>query len=237
MAADLVVYAIVAAGLVLWLRNVLGTRHGAERERPSPIVLTADPEKPGALTVMENHPPTAEARIVTLAQNPTKILSIENKTAESGLLDIARSDRNFDINFFLDGAQEAYIMVIEAFAKGERETLRDLLADPVYKTFDDAITARESRREKSQTEIAALRKVQVTDASLKAGTAFITVRFHADETTQTFDENGNRIAGTPGKTHTMKDVWTFGRDIRGRDPRWLVYQTREDDIGDDSGAD
>ena len=32
MTADLLVYALVAAGLVFWLRSILGTRHGDERQ-------------------------------------------------------------------------------------------------------------------------------------------------------------------------------------------------------------
>ena len=37
MSADILLYALVAAGLVFWLRNILGTRHGDERQRSNPF--------------------------------------------------------------------------------------------------------------------------------------------------------------------------------------------------------
>ena len=45
MPADLIVYAVVAAGLIFWLRSILGTRHGEEHERPNPFLT---PEKADA---------------------------------------------------------------------------------------------------------------------------------------------------------------------------------------------
>ena len=100
MAPDLIVYALVAAGLVLWLRNVLGSRHGDERERPNPFMLPGDiSERPrGAIG---DDSPNAQALIANLAANPGKVISVGGKNAEIGLLEISRADRSFDINFFL----------------------------------------------------------------------------------------------------------------------------------------
>ncbi len=233
MAPDLIVYAIVAAGLVLWLRNVLGTRHGDERERPNPFTAqpeAADPRRP--YLEGETRPLTSQERIIALAANPTPVMSVENKTAETGLLDISRTDKNFDINFFLDGAQEAFVMIVEAFAKNDRETLRDLLEPQVYAAFEGAITARENAGEKMMNEILAVRKSEVIEAKLQGRIAYVTVRFQADEITVTRDKNDVVLSGHPERVIPMRDVWTFSRDIRGRDPRWLVHETRGDFDGD-----
>jgi predicted lipid-binding transport protein (Tim44 family) len=120
-------------------------------------------------------------------------------------------------------------MIVEAFAKGEKETLRNLLAEPVYKSFDEALGAREKRGETMSTEILAIRKAEISAAGMKGRMAMITVRFRADETTVTKDAEGAVIAGHPERVIEMKDVWTFGRDTRSRDPRWLVYETSGDE--------
>ncbi|HRC27077.1 MAG TPA: hypothetical protein PKX87_06575, partial [Alphaproteobacteria bacterium] len=39
---DLILYAAIAVGLVFWLRSVLGTRHGDERQRPNPFAPPSD---------------------------------------------------------------------------------------------------------------------------------------------------------------------------------------------------
>ena len=44
MPADIVIYAVVAVGLILWLRSILGTRHGNERSRPNPFMAPRSPD-------------------------------------------------------------------------------------------------------------------------------------------------------------------------------------------------
>ena len=95
MPADLILYALVAAGLVFWLRSVLGTRHGEERERENPM---SDQD----MNITDIGNPAEQ--IAALAANPSKNHQIDNKTAENGLMDIAEADRDFDVEVFLDAA-------------------------------------------------------------------------------------------------------------------------------------
>lgn len=235
MPADLIVYALIAAGLVFWLRSVLGTRHGEERDRPNPLAPTDKSAQPGALPPGGElfAPVSMEQKISELAaagKGGTRV--IDNKTAETGLIEIARADSSFDIDFFLDAAQEAFAMIVEGFAAGDREMLRDLLEDSVYKAFDSAIIARESRQETQTTDIHAIRRAEVTGVRMEGRKALITVRFTAEETSVTRDSAGNIIHGHPDKISQMKDIWTFSRDIRSKDPAWRVCETRGDVEGD-----
>lgn len=233
MAPDLIFYAIIAAGLVLWLRNVLGTRHGDERQRHNPFTPEAQQaERAKTLPDGEVRTATPQDGILALVANPGRVTSVESKTAESGLLDIAKADKNFEINFFLQAAQDVFVMIVEAFARGEREILKDLLEPSVYSAFESAITAREEKGETASMEILAVRKAQVTAARVDGRQAYITVRFHADEISMTKNKDGEIIAGHAERIVPMRDLWTFGRDIRGRDPRWLVHETRGDIEGD-----
>ncbi len=235
MPADLIVYALVAAGLVFWLRSILGTRHGDEQERPNPYVQTEQSADSSAdnLYLADEKPITPEDSILALAENKTGNLSVENKTAENGLLDISKADKKFDINVFLMGAQDAFAFIVEAFGEGDKETLKNLLTEGVYSAFEGAIDERDKRGENMVTEIHAIKKAEVTGARIEDKKAFITVRFTADETSVVKDEDGEIIEGHPDKITQMRDVWTFGRDVNAKDPRWLVYETR-DDLEDDN---
>jgi predicted lipid-binding transport protein (Tim44 family) len=229
---DLILYALIAAGLVFWLRSVLGTRHGEERERPNPYIkieiLTAEEaaalgDGPESLSAPE--------RIERLAQNPGPVNSIADKTAENGLLEIAAIDKNFDIDFFLQGAQDAFAIIVEAYAAGDRETLKGLLSPGVYTAFDGGIAAREERKETQVTDIHAIRKAEIVAAKREDRMAFVTLRIVADESSITRDAQGAVIFGSLEKITQTKDIWTFGRDLKSKDPTWLVYETRTD-IGD-----
>ncbi|MGB4107529.1 MAG: Tim44/TimA family putative adaptor protein [Alphaproteobacteria bacterium] len=228
MSADLLVYALVAAGLVFWLRSILGTRHGDERQRENPLARAALEPGPEAASPFaeEQRETTGEDRIKKLAAEEGGKVSVAE--AEIGLVAIARVDREFDISFFMDGAQEAFAMIVESFAAGDREMLKDLLGQAVYHAFEAAITAREQRGEKQDTQIRAIRKAEAIEAKVDGRKAFVTVRFTADEVSVTRDSTGEIIEGHPEKVTSMRDVWTFSRDIKSRDPRWLVVETRGD---------
>ena len=231
MTADLLVYALVAAGLVFWLRSILGTRHGDERQRENPLTrppLEANPDNMNPFAEEEREM-TGEDRVKKLAADSGGKISIDGATVEAGLIDIARADREFDVGFFMDGAQEAFAIIVEAFAAGDRETLKDLLGPAVYHAFEAAITAREQRGEKQETQIRAIRKAEAIEAGVSARSkANITVRFTADEVSVTRNSAGEIIDGHPEKLTAMRDVWTFSRDTKSRDPRWLVIETRGD---------
>lgn len=233
MPADLIVYALVAAGLVFWLRSILGTRHGNERDRSHPLM---SPDRLGRVPAEDDAasraPENMEEKISELAGKKGGPKVIDNRTAEMGLIEIARADGAFDIDSFLDGAQEAFVMIVEGFAEGDRETLRALLADTVYQAFDSALRAREERGEMQTTDIHAIRKAEVLAARLEGRRAMITVRFIADETSVVRNAAGEIVHGHPDRISQMKDIWTFGRDIRSKDPSWLVYETRGDEDGD-----
>ncbi len=229
MTAELIVYALIAAGLVFWLRSILGTRHGEERQRPNPLMA---PEKlPAALEgeiLSEVKQVTAQEKISNLALHPGPVMSIDNKSAENGLLDIAAADKSFDIKFFLEAAQDAFAMVVEAFAEGDREALKDLLEPSVYEPFEAAIVVRENKGETQRTEIHSVQQARVIEAALNGRIAKITVRFKAEETSVTTNKNGDIIEGHPEKITRMVDIWSFSRDVKSKDPRWLVSETRGD---------
>lgn len=236
MPADLFVYALVAAGLIFWLRNIMGTSHEDEPKRPGN--LAGEPAKGGPPSlgdsnfVADDVPASQSDRIADLAKNPTNILAIDNKTAENGLIEIADRDRSFDIDVFLEGAQDAFVMIVEGFAKGDRELLESLLGEDVFNAFNAAIDEREKIENIQETEIHAVRNAEVIEAKLDYNKALVTIRFKADETSVTRDKTGKIIEGDPDKTTEMHDIWTFGRDIKSRDPRWFVFETRGDFDGD-----
>lgn len=238
MAVDIIVYGVIAAGLVFWLRNILGTRHGDERERPNPLAGAAQ-DAPSPHSAHAQNPQMGAApeqlqkpqsvRIAEIAQNPKGAFRIDNKTAENALVDIARAEKNFDIDFFADAVQDVFVMVVEAFARGDRATLEDLLRKDVFDAFDAAIGVREKAGETLMSEIHAIRGAQVIAAQMDKKMAYITIRFVADETRVLKDEHHNIISGNPDKVSEMIDIWTFAHDLSGRDPRWLLIETRSDD--------
>lgn len=233
MSGELLLYALVAGGLVFWLRSILGTRHGEERDRSEGIVaMSNEPSVAETPSSKETADVNISAQIDELFQKQEGTISIENASAKSGLLDIAKADKAFDVKFFLEAVQDVFAMVVEGFGDGDKEMLQDLLAADVYKAFEGAIDAREAAGETLENEIQAISKAEILEAKLDNKKAVITVRFIASEVTLTKDKDGEIIAGNPDKSVHMRDIWTFSRDTKSRDPRWFVIETRGDFEGD-----
>lgn len=231
MQTELILYAIVAAGLVFWLRSVLGTRHGDERERPNPFA--ASNEKPFA----ENTPAITQAEQdeIALYERETRPVlprnvSIEGVDADNGLVDIARAKRDFDLAHFAQGAQDAFVIIVEAFAQGDRDTLKNLLVPSVYEAFSAALDDRENKGETVSTEIHSVRRAEIIKAGVVGNEARITIRFIADETCVIRDKDGVILSGDPDRITEMNDIWTFSHEIKSRDPRWLLAETSDGDV-------
>lgn len=238
MPADILLYAAVAAGLVFWLRSVLGTRHGEERERHNPF--TPQSEEAGGesakTAVHASVAPSIDGNGMPVETNLQEGLgrgmAIDGDAAEAGLLQIAKTDRSFELAMFLNAAQDVFIMVVEGFSSGDRETLKMLLDEKVYHAFDKAIIQREQDGQEATVEIHAIRRTEVIDAVLEGSVAKVTVRFVADETNILRDDKGEILAGNPDYITETIDVWTFARDLKSKDPTWRVTETREEEASD-----
>jgi len=232
VSGELLLYALVAGGLVFWLRSILGTRHGEERDRSSNIISldldSAANDKADNASAFES----GEDMIASLIENKDGVASIQGKDAEAGLMDIIAADKNFDMKFFFEAIQDVFAMVVEGFGEGDKEMLEDLLAPDVYNAFATAIDAREKSGETLSNEIQAINKAEIIEAKLDGKQANITVRFTASEISVTRDAEGEIIAGHPERAIEMLDIWTFSKDIKSRDPRWFVVETRGDFDGD-----
>ncbi len=236
MPGDLIIYAVVAVALVVWLRSVLGTRHEGD-EPASPVAGLPDLEAPkmsGDIDgVKELSAPTAgaEQQLQYVAKDKTGVIKIEAE-AEAALRKVIEADPTFSLKFFFSAVQDVFAMVVEAFADGDRDALEDMLIPQVYQPFSDAIDAREAKGHRASAEVHAIEEAYIIDAALEGRKAYITVRFVADQSSCVRDEAGNVIEGDPARNTRMIDIWVFSRDLKSRDPRWMVVETRGDFDGD-----
>lgn len=222
---DIILFAAIAIFLVLRLRSVLGQKNPDEPQRPNPFVPPAaqDPEngdgdsviEPDRLTGDENTPQRALPKPVSA---PTSL---------AGGLELIRAvDPRFEEKDFLKGARAAFAIIVEAFARGDTETLRRLLAPQVFASFDQAITARKAAGQTLESKIVALRDADLTAAQLEGDTARVTVHYVSTQINVTRDDAGTVIDGDPAKAEDIDDIWIFARNVRDSNPNWILVETR-----------
>ncbi len=212
---DLILFAMVAAFLVLRLRSVLGRRTGFERPPGEAAPGLGQPPAGREADALPPPAPSAGQRALPDPRSP----------AGQALTAIRGVDPAFDPGAFLGGAEGAFRMIVEAFAAGDRATLRNLLADDAYGGFENAITMREQAGETQRTELRTIQDMAIEGAELRGSVADITLRIVSDQVNLTIAQDGSISAGAEAVTE-ITDIWTFQRDLATSDPTWKLVGTR-----------
>ncbi|MES2096902.1 MAG: Tim44/TimA family putative adaptor protein [Pseudomonadota bacterium] len=215
MLVYIVILAMVALFLGLRLYAVLGKRTGHEQVLRNP----ADDRPVPPITLPRAAEPTAEPR------DPGS-QAFESR-AQSGLRTLIAADSSFDVPGFLEGSKSAYRMILEAFWKGDEETLGWLTEDHVRDAFAEAIKARNVAGHVLENKLVAIERAQITDVVIQGRTARITVAIDADIAGVTRDADGTIIAGSLSDAVETHDVWTFSRTLKSNDPNWKLADTDE----------
>jgi predicted lipid-binding transport protein (Tim44 family) len=176
----LFVAAMVAGVVCFRLYSVLGRRTGHE---PPPQAVSA-PQTPNAL-----QPQVAPVQ------------------TSNGILEIQLADSSFDTPKFLIGARDAYAQIVNAFAAGDRDTLRPLLSPDVFAAFDAGIAG----RSEAPAALVKLTDARVSGSALHGRDAEVTVTFTAEFA-----------------SGTVIDVWTFERNLDSTNPNWVLVATSGD---------
>lgn len=188
---EIVILAFVAGFVLFRLYTTLGRRTGSERPA-SPTPAPAQGELPREAPSPVRRPAPAPSG-----------------AAGEGLMAIVRADPSFDVEHFTAGARAAYELIVNAFAKGDRETLKGLLTPRVFESYSAAIAQREASGGMGP-ELVRLRSAEVIDASLEGDIARVAVKFEAE-----------LAEGAHGVRDAL-ERWTFERNVRSADPNWLL---------------
>ncbi len=215
MTFTIVLLALVAAFLGLRLYSVLGKRTGHEQEP-----VTRQPLDTGVPVIRQ--PALGGENAPALPQGD---ISNVDLAAQSGLRAIANADRQFDTGLFIEGGKSAYKLVLEAYWKGDKDTLRFLCDDDVYDSFAEAIDGRAERGETLENRLVRIDDARIADASFDHPVARITLRIDADIAALVKDKDGNVIGGSLTDAVETHDVWTFMRDVKSGDHNWKLDET------------
>ncbi len=232
-------YTLIFAGLAVFvifkLRSVLGTRTGEEKPPFDPF-QPREPVKPANESKTSNEglndnviPLQRTGEVKTGVEEPAtwrwEGIAAEGSPLADGFDTLVKADRSFDPRNFQSGARAAYEMIVTAFSRCDRKSLKDLLSKDVFDGFNGVMTAREQRGETAETTFVSIDKVDILQAGIKDGTMQVVVRFVSKIISATRDKNGLVVDGNPEKVADITDIWTFAREVAAKDPNWKLVAT------------
>jgi predicted lipid-binding transport protein (Tim44 family) len=192
---ELVILAAVAAVVLFQLYAVLGRRVGRQAEDLA--------QAPAGPTAREPLAPTTPG--------------VTEPAALTGLAALRARDPSFDVARFMQGARQAFTMVIKAFAAGDRNTLKPLLAPEVMSTFEAEIAKRESEGRSENVEFLQEPRADLESLGVIGDLAKASVRFLAEFRSRSKGPEGEAV-----DDRRTAEVWTFQRNLTSRDPNWTL---------------
>ena len=184
---DIIIFAAVAVFLIYRLRGVLGKRTGFQKD-VSPTTT----------------PPKTQDKI------KTEIPPLSEKEQKLSL--VYENDNDFNHKSFLEGAKNAFEMIITAYNQGDKQTLKPLVSKNVYSAFENAIDEKNNDPSYQfySLVVDGVENVEITNSLIK-----ITIRFISE---QFKNEDENSII----KKH---DIWTFEKKLNNKSPLWILSST------------
>ncbi|MFM9844129.1 MAG: Tim44/TimA family putative adaptor protein [Dongiaceae bacterium] len=223
---DIIILAAIALFVVVRLYKVLGQRTGQERPHDPFAPRPAEDARPDKVISLPDRGrrPEVPADLAVRPADGSK--SAPAPALLPGLASIHTADPSFDPDSFLGGVRAAFEMIVGAFAAGDTATLRPLLNDEVFENFKRAIDTRTAANETLQTTLVGIRSTDIIEAELQGRVAEITVTIVSEQINVTRNAEGQVVDGDPVKVEPVTDIWTFARQVRARDPNWVLVATR-----------
>ena len=186
---DIIIFAAIAAFIIYRLRGVLGKRTGFQKKSTDQQFVKEQPAQK-----------KEEVKIPQLRENEQKLEVVYKKIP------------TFEHRSFLEGAKKAFEIIITAFNKGDKDTLKNLVSKDVYKAFETAIN---NGSNNPNSQFYSLVIDGVDDAKVENGNITIAVNFISE---QILGDNEEDIVKN-------KDTWVFEKPESSKGPVWMLVST------------
>ena len=205
---DIIILGLLAIFLGFRLKGLLGDRSG----------YSGDLKNPDAVNKEER----------TENQN---VIKLNNTTINGeGLDSLIKADPGFNEKEFLEGAKNAFRIIIKSFSDSEIESLKPLLDYDLLNSFTKSISEREARQERQFSDVVSFKNFEIIKVNITDNLASITLKIVSEQIKYLVDKNDVLLEGNKDQSEIIKDKWVFERDISSTNPNWSLVET---DIFDD----
>lgn len=128
---------------------------------------------------------------------------------------------------FLPKAKKAFEVIFEAYAEGDKETLKELLSPKICKAFCMAVDDRESRGEKLEGLLVRFVRIDIISVTTRNdGEVLITVKFVTEQSNVLKSRSGTVIEGDSNFVQNRTDQWVFARKMQSKSATWFLQEIK-----------
>ena len=131
---------------------------------------------------------------------------------------ILNLDKNFSFHNFIQGAKEAFKIIVEAFNNKKVEEIKHLVSTEVYDNFQKAVKAKNNNNE--DTFKISFVKASILEIEVVKNYANIKVKFLSSQKVT--------LNNKTKSLENIKDIWTFEKDMTTDSLVWQLVEVGTD---------
>lgn len=218
--ADLIVIIALAAFVIFKYRQVLGHKTGRDVEN---LPMQGSRNKGDrVITLKEFQDEVERAGHHLEPQQDEALEALEDEALKKSLEELKQQEENFSLDSFMQGAKGAFDMVMEAFEKEDRGTLKSLLSENLFREFDQELKQFAKQHKRPQTTLVSILSAVPVSAKLQKQVVQISVRFLSEQIHVIKNDKDEIIEGDVSRIEQVEDEWVFERPLRSRNPNWTI---------------
>ena len=128
---------------------------------------------------------------------------------------------------FLQGAKIAYETIITDFSDSDNKitSSKPLLSEKIYEQFKTSLAEREAKNHYAEITFIGINSASIKEYKKVENNLEVTVDFVSELITCIRNKEKKIISGDPEKVKKVYDTWKFSKDIRSKNPNWLLIDT------------
>lgn len=200
---------IIVIFILIMLRSVLGRRTGLEKS----VVINFDDKRKKVTEKSPSDDIGVPAEMIEDEKNIGKY--------QKELKFLEKSINGFNIEYFTEGAIKAYEMTLISHSEENYDTLNSLLEKDLYDDFVRSIDVRNENSRKLEYSLIKVSELHIEDIKIDNKIVSIVCTINADinSSLSEFQEDEKVTKRNSSKT---KEVWTFRKNLKTKDPNWKV---------------
>ena len=218
---DILILAMIAVFIINRLRNVLGKKTGNESDIVEKFTQRKNSFK-------ESEPDSVSDKKLSKLDNNVQKNLHSNKKINSAINEILKIDDKFEINSFCDGAKKAFEFILTEYSKNNLKALEKLVSRSMHKAFEDQINLRVKNKEKLEITVISVKNPEIKSVNLeKKYVAYFKLLFDSEQVQITKNSNDDIIDGDNNQILQIKEIWTFSKNLKSKDPNWILEEIEE----------
>ena len=150
-------------------------------------------------------------------ENEIKESIFSEQVMEYSQKQILDLDRNFSFHNFIEGAKEAFKIIVEAFNNKKVEEIKHLVSTEVYNNFQKAIDVKNNNYETFKVSSV---KASILNIEVVKNYANIKVKFLSNQKVT--------LNNKTKSLESIKDIWTFEKDMKTNSLVWKLVEVGTD---------